>query len=70
MAIPNDMMTKILSLSPTERAELIDQLLLSLDHPDKELDALWAAEAERRLDAYEAGKLKAISLDQVLARYK
>ncbi len=70
MAIPNDMLKKALLLSPIERAELVDQLLLSLDHPDRNLDVLWAKESENRLDAYEAGKLKAIALEQVLEKYK
>ena len=37
-------------LSHDERAELIDDLLASLDAPEARLDALWAEEAERRLE--------------------
>ncbi len=70
MAIPNDVIKKVLALSPIDKAELIDELLRSLDHPDNKLDALWAKEAEQRLDAYDAGKLRAVSIDQVLSRYK
>ena len=70
MAIPNDVLKKILSLPPIERAELVDHLLLSLDHPNKELDVLWAKEAEDRLDAYDAGKLKTVTMEQVLAKFK
>ncbi|MEA3241299.1 MAG: addiction module protein [Pseudomonadota bacterium] len=40
-----------------------DQLLFSLDKPDKEIDRLWAKEAEDRIDAYDQGKLKAVSLE-------
>lgn len=70
MAIPIDTLKKALLLTPIERAELVDQLLLSLDHPDMNLDVLWAKESENRLDAYEAEKLKAIALEQVLEKYK
>lgn len=70
MTIPNEMLKKALLLPPIEKAELIDQLLLSLDRPDNELNVLWAKEAESRLDAYDAGKLKAVSLDKVLSKYK
>jgi putative addiction module component (TIGR02574 family) len=51
-----------LTLSPVERAELADRLLASLDSgPDRTIDALWAQEAEDRLDAFERGEIKAVS---------
>lgn len=36
---------------------------------DPEFDSLWAQEAERRIDAYEQGRLKAVSLENVLDKY-
>lgn len=59
-----------LSLPVTQRVELVELLLASLDSPDKEMDELWAKEAESRIDAFEVGKLKSISLDTVLSKYK
>ena len=53
-------------MRPAEKAELIDKLLSSLDKPDKELDELWAKEAEDRVEAYEQGKIKALTLKEVL----
>lgn len=47
----------------------MDQLLSSLDKSDSEVDALWAKEAESRIDAYQKGKLGAISLEKVLEKY-
>jgi hypothetical protein len=35
---------------------LIDGLIRSLDEPDKEIDEVWSAEAEKRLKAYREGK--------------
>jgi hypothetical protein len=35
----------------------------------KEIDQLWAQEAESRIDAYEQGRINAITLDQVLEKY-
>jgi putative addiction module component (TIGR02574 family) len=58
------------SLSPFEKAQLIDKLISSLDQPDKKIDELWAKEAEDRIDAYEQGKLKRVSLEKVLQKYK
>ena len=57
-------------LRPDERAKLVDVLISSLDTPDEEIDRLWAAEAERRIDAHEKGLVKALSLEEVLERYR
>ncbi|TLS73515.1 hypothetical protein FE236_13165 [Mariprofundus erugo] len=35
----------------------------------KEVDAKWAEEAERRIDAYERGEFQAIEWAEVLGRY-
>ena len=70
MAAPKDIIEKALSLNPLEKADLVDRLLSSLDQPDQAITELWAKEAESRLDAYEAGKLKAVSLEKVLSKYK
>ena len=59
-----------LSLPVTQRVELVELLLASLDSPDKAMDELWAIEAESRVDAFDEGKLKAISLEHVLSKYK
>lgn len=68
MAAPNEILKEALALKPAQKAKLIDKLLSSLDIPDKEIDELWAKEAESRIDAYEKGKIKAVSLKEVLHR--
>jgi putative addiction module component (TIGR02574 family) len=53
-----DVLEKALSLSPIERAELVEEILSSFDFPARErIDALWANEAEERIDAFEEGEL-------------
>jgi putative addiction module component (TIGR02574 family) len=56
-------------LSPTERLDLVDQILSSLDETDPAIDRLWAQEAEERLAAYRRGEIRAIPLSDVLAKY-
>jgi len=57
---------KAIHLPPVERAELVEQILSSFDFPPRaEIDALWAKEAEDRIDAYDQGKIKAIPASQV-----
>jgi len=70
MTAPNNILKEVLTLKPSKKAELIDKLLHSLDKPDREIDELWAKEAEDRIDAYDRGKIKAITLEKVLAKYK
>ncbi len=70
MAATNKVLKEALTLKPAEKAELIDKLLSSLDKPDAQIDDLWAKEAENRIDAYERGEIKAVTLKRVLERYK
>ena len=58
-----------MGLPVTERAVLIQELMSSLDRPDKEVDELWAQEAEDRLRAFRAGELGAISADEVFNEF-
>ncbi len=61
------LLEEALSLPPVERAELADRLLTSLDSsPEPRIDELWAQEAEDRLDAFERGEIKAVSLREDL----
>jgi putative addiction module component (TIGR02574 family) len=57
-------------LPPEDRLEIVDQILASLDEPDQAIDAMWAKEAEDRLAAYRRGEIRAIPLDEVLAKYR
>jgi putative addiction module component (TIGR02574 family) len=70
MADPNEILKEALALKPAQKAELIDKLLSSLDKPDKDIDDLWAKEAESRIDAHEQGKIKAVALEKVLRKYR
>lgn len=57
-------------LPPAGRIELVDDILASLDEPDQVMDRLWAREAEERLAAYRRGEIKALPLEEVLAKYR
>jgi len=70
MSTAKDIFREANQLEPAEKAKLVNHLISSLDKPDKDIDKLWAEEAESRLEAYKLGKIKAISLEQVLSKYK
>jgi len=60
---------KALLLPPIERAELIERVFRSFDHSGKNnFDALWAKEAEARIDAFDRGKLKAVPAKKVFQK--
>jgi len=70
MSKTNDILKEAITLPPSEKAFLIDKLLNSLDEGDNGIDSFWAKEAESRIDAYDNGDLKSISIDKILEKYK
>lgn len=70
MASPKEILKEALSLSSNEKVELVDELLVSLDKPSPEIEKTWAEEAEKRIDAIDQGKIKTVSLEEVLKKYK
>ena len=62
---------EILGLPASERARLIDVLWDSISAPEQSArETAWAAESERRIDAYEAGKLTAREAGEVFTGLK
>ena len=65
----NQVLQDALDLAPTDRAELVEQILQSFDFPDREqVDALWAKEAEDRIDAYDKGRISPRPANRVFDR--
>lgn len=61
-------LTEALELPPVERAELIENLLSSFEFQSRKfIDALWAQEAEERIDAFDRGEMDAIPAEDVFA---
>lgn len=60
-----DMLKEALQLDPAQRFALAEEILHSLDKPDPAIDAIWIEEAERRLAAFRAGKVKGIPAEDV-----
>ena len=65
-----EILDRALELPAVEKARLVDLLLSSLDEPDETIDALWRKEVEDRIRAYQEGKLRSVSLADVLAKYR
>jgi len=61
---------RALELPPNERAEVVEQLLLSLDKPSPDIDEQWAIEVESRIDAYDQGQIKAVPAEEVFKKHR
>jgi putative addiction module component (TIGR02574 family) len=61
-----ELLEQALKLDPAERLELVDGVLHSLDRPDPVIDRIWLEEAERRLAAYRAGKMRGMPAEDVV----
>ena len=69
-SLTEEIAKKIEELPDTEKAMLVDMILAKLDQPDMELDKIWAEEAAKRWAVYKEGRLKSLSYDEVMARYR
>ena len=62
---------EMMRLDARSRAELAHKLLQSLnDLSEAELERLWAAESNRRFEAFERGEMKSYSREEALKRVK
>lgn len=61
----DDFINEAMSLPVELRARLVDELLKSLSPSQADIDALWAAEAERRVSEIESGKVTPTPGEQV-----
>ncbi len=66
----NTVFNHALKLSSLERADIAERLLISLNTPDSSIDAIWAKEADARVEAYERGEVEAVSAEQVFSKYR
>lgn len=65
METSKSLLKKALLLKPRDRFLLVDGLVRRLDEPNKEIDAIWAEEAEKRLRAHREGKTKGVPFEDV-----
>ena len=61
----NELISMVESLPVDIKTTLVEKILNSLHPSQKEIDALWAKVAERRVDKIKTGKVKTIPGDKV-----
>jgi putative addiction module component (TIGR02574 family) len=65
-----EVLKEVLELPAIERAEIVDEIISSLDTPDKSIEKTWKKEINARLKAYREGRAETVSAEEVLAKYK
>jgi len=60
----NEVLEQALHLKANEKFIIIDELLKSLNKPDRYIDEIWEDEAINRLKAYDAGKIETVSEEE------
>ena len=60
-----EILEQAMMLKAEERFMIVEGLLKSLDEPDRNIDEIWAEEAEKRLKAYRDGRLEGIPMEEV-----
>ena len=72
MASMTDRVTEeALSLPADIRLNLVEKLITSLNLPiDKDIDHLWAEEAERRISQIEAGEVRLVPGEEVFSKIR
>jgi len=70
MSTPLELIEQIEKLPPRERIQVVGKVILDTIRPDAEIEKVWAREAEARWQAFEAGAIKVVSYDEVMAPYR
>lgn len=65
-----ELFDEAISLPIEIRMQLVEKLLLSLNPTQKEIDKLWAKEAERRIEEIKSCKVKTIPGEKVFKRIR
>jgi hypothetical protein len=61
---------RVRALPDEDKLALVDDILVQLDRPDPELDAVWSAEVRERRQAYRTGRMESRSHAEVMKRYR
>ena len=64
----NQLAEKAIILRPTERIQLIEAILHSLDKLNPDIEQAWVDESETRYEAYRKGELEATDWDEIKKR--
>ncbi|HHO65049.1 MAG TPA: hypothetical protein ENJ71_00870 [Epsilonproteobacteria bacterium] len=70
MSVVEEIFSEVSPLKSLDKLQLVEKILASLHPIDKEVEAVWAKEAEARVEAYEKGMLSTVSATEIFAKYQ
>ncbi len=70
MSVVEEIFLEVSPLKSLDKLQLVEKILASLHPIDKEIETVWAKEAEARVEAYEKGVLSTVSADEIFAKYQ
>jgi putative addiction module component (TIGR02574 family) len=70
MISTEELISEAVSLPLDIRLQLVERLLHSLHPTQKDIDEVWAAEAERRVKEIETGAVKSVPGDEVFRKIR
>jgi hypothetical protein len=69
MSVIEEIFVDVSPLNSTDKIELVDKILTSLNPIDNSMEAIWSKEIEERVEAYDRGLLSSVSSSDVFAKY-
>ena len=69
MSIIEKIFSEVSLLNSTEKLQLVDKILTSLNPVNQGVDKVWEEEAEERITAYGEGRVSTIDEQSVLTKY-
>lgn len=70
MISKDELISEAVSLPVEIRLQLVEKLLESLNPSHKDIDELWALEAERRVNEIEKGEVETVPGDEVFRKLR
>ena len=69
--LANDWLNLLVVLPPSDRAEIAQRLIESLDGPaDADWEAAWAEEVQKRAERMKSGAVQGMPFDEVIAKLR
>ena len=69
MSLAEEIFIEVSPLKSLDKLQLVDKILASLNPVNKDMEKIWAKEAEERLTMYNKGHLSSVSEKDVFAKY-
>ena len=69
-AVTDELLSRIKALPEEEKLLLVGAILTDLSSPNPAIERIWTDEAQKRWEAYKAGKIPTVSYDEVMAKHR